>query len=176
MKTKQSLKFLLILAFCFVASVLAFWTGEKFSHGKQVVKELRTRGRFDQIRAMLLLYHEEYGTFPPTKFQTKVGGPMHSWRVLLMPFTDRDFRERYSKYNFSKPWNSPENLKALGSEPFSYFTNNDDETTTNFLAIGKNDNWPSKKAYKSFRVEKGKDKFLLLEDSDSKIHWMEPKY
>ena len=46
----------------------------------------------------------------------------------------------------------------------------------NYLAIGNDDQWPVKKPLKSRLITKDNDRFLLFEDPDSEIHWMEPKY
>jgi hypothetical protein len=135
-------------------------------------------GKFAQLELALHLYHEEHGAFPPTKYQPVAGGPMHSWRVLLVPHTTSRFAERHSKYDYSQEWNSPNNLQALGRMPpyFSYFRLDGDGETTHYLAIGEGDEWPAKKPLRSRLVTKGKDRFLIVEDPDSQIHWMEPKY
>jgi hypothetical protein len=126
---------------------------------------------------MLLAYHEQHGVFPPTKYQPEPNGPIHSWRVLLVPHTDVDFRERYSKYDFSQEWNSPNNLQALGDMPYFYcFSMGTNNKITNYLAIGDGEEWPSERPLKSRLVTKGEDRFLVVENPDSELHWMEPKY
>lgn len=166
------------LIVCLLALLIAsFWMGGRFFELRNITKDCRSECTFAQIRAMLIAYHEQHGAFPPTKYQPKAGGPIHSWRVLLVPYTDMGFRERYSKYNFSQEWNSANNSRALGDMPyFHYFSMSGDSDVTNYLAIGNGDDWPSEQPLKSRLVTKGKDRFLLVEYPDSKIHWMEPKY
>lgn len=125
------------------------------------------------MRCALLVYHERHGTFPPTKYQANSNGPIHSWRVLLLPYLDVDAK-RYSEYDFSQEWNSPKNMAALGDIPNFYSL--DANHLANYLAVADDDDWPSEKPLKSRLVTKGKDRFLVVEYPDSDIHWMEPKY
>jgi hypothetical protein len=130
------------------------------------------------MEVALLTYHQEHGAFPPTKYQREAGGPVHSWRVLVLPYTSSDFMERYSKYDFSQEWISTNNLQALGRKAPRFFRldGDGDNDTTDYLAIGDDDDWPARKALRSLLVKKGKDRFLLVEYPDSEVHWMEPKY
>ena len=179
MTTLRRLK-ILLLSICLVGLPIgAFWLGWRVLDGGNRAKEARSQGRFAQIELMLHIYHEEHGAFPPTKYQPKPGGPIHSWRVLLVPYTSALFKEKYSQYDISKEWNSTTNLKALSRMPyFSYFRmhGEGDNDITHYLAIGEGDEWPSKNPLRSRLITKGKDRFLVVEDPDSTIHWMEPKY
>jgi hypothetical protein len=173
----RPLAVVLLLVCFFGFPVLGFWFGGRYSELKAVRKECLSQCRFAQIRAMLLAYHEQHGAFPPIKYQPNVNGPIHSWRVLLLPYTDVDFKERYSKYDFSQEWDSPDNLQAIGNMPyFYYFSMNADSNITNYMAIGDGNEWPSQNPLKACLITKGKDRFLLVECPDSKIRWMEPKY
>ena len=169
----------LLLVLCFSAFAFAvFWAGGRFSELRNVTKVYLSHARFAQIRHMLLLYHQQHGAFPPTKYQPKADGPIHSWRVLLVPHTDIHYRDRFSQYDFSQEWNSPSNLEALGGGMpyFSYFRMGAESELTNYLAIGDRDHWPSKAPLKSLLVTKGQDRFLVVEHPDSEVHWMEPMY
>jgi hypothetical protein len=168
-----------LLLVCVVIGFLtmAFWTGWRFCEARRLSKDYLSQGRFAQLETMLLAYHEAHGTFPPTKYQPEPGGPIHSWRVLLVPHTSRGFIERFSKYDFFQEWNSTNNLEALRRMPyFVYFSMNGDGDIAHYLAIGGEDDWPSKKPLRSRLVKQGNDRFLLVEYSDSGVHWMEPKY
>ena len=177
MSVIRFLKTTLVFASLLVLPIVAFWLGWRVNEVWRTTRDCRSEGRLSQIRLALLLYHEEHGAFPPTKYQAKPGGPIHSWRVLLLPYTTLDYRERYSSYDFSQEWNSPSNLQALGGMPFfGYFNMNGDNDIAHYLAIGDEDDWPSRKPLRSFLVTKGKDRFLLVEYPESNIHWMEPRY
>lgn len=42
-----------------------------------------------QIVVALHNYHDVYGSFPPAYIADKSGRPMHSWRVLVLPFMEQ---------------------------------------------------------------------------------------
>ena len=42
------------------------------------------------VATALYTYQERYGSFPPACVCDEHGKPMHSWRVLLLPFMERD--------------------------------------------------------------------------------------
>ena len=63
-------------------------------------------------RAALQAYHQANGCFPPAYIADKNGKPMHSWRVLILPYLDYD--DLYKAYDFSEPWDGPKNKTAAG--------------------------------------------------------------
>jgi hypothetical protein len=71
-----------------------------------------------QIELALESYHQEYGVLPPAYVADANGRPMHSWRVLLLPFLDQ--QSLYDHYDFSEPWNGPNNVKLLNSMPYCF--------------------------------------------------------
>jgi hypothetical protein len=62
-----------------------------------------------QLGYALWNYHDAHGSFPPAYIADENGTPMHSWRVLVLPFLEE--RRLYEAYNFDEPWNGPNNSK-----------------------------------------------------------------
>ena len=162
--------------------IVGFWMGGLFLDAASRGRDIRSHSRYAKLELALHLYHEEHGAFPPTKYQPVADGPIHSWRVLLLPHTTWDYGERYLDYDFSQEGNSRNNLKALGRMAPGFFWApvrfRLDGETTHYLAIGDDDEWPSpsRKPLRSLLVTKGRDRFLVVEYPDSEVHWMEPKY
>jgi hypothetical protein len=174
----RQLKIISVLACVFGFLLLAFWFGWRWSELRNITKDFRSRGRFAQVELLLHSYHQEHGAFPPTRYQRTPNEPTHSWRVLLLPYIDMYFKDRYSKYDFSQEWNSPKNLAAVGGRPDSNYYSlgpRYDTEFSNYLAVGNSDDWPAEEPLRSHLVTDGKDRFLLVEDPDSKTRWMEPK-
>ena len=177
MTTPRPLRIATLLVCMVGLPIVAFWMGGRFHEAREIGKDYLSQSKFSQIEAMLLLYHDKHGAFPPSKCQTEAGGPMHSWRVLLVPYTARGFMERYSGYDFSQVWNSSNNLHALAGMPhFTYYKMSGEGDIANYLTIGEGDEWPSKTPLKTRFITKGNDRFLLVEYPGSDIHWMEPRY
>jgi hypothetical protein len=71
-----------------------------------------------QIALALHNYHDTFGAFPPAYVADESGKPMHSWRVLILPFLESS--PLYDKYRFDEPWDGPNNRQLLKHMP--YFT------------------------------------------------------
>ena len=71
-----------------------------------------------QICFAILTYQSAYGHFPPAYIADENGTPMHSWRVLILPFLEQ--RALYDQYDFDEPWNGPNNLKLANKMPYSF--------------------------------------------------------
>ncbi|PQO35350.1 DUF1559 domain-containing protein [Blastopirellula marina] len=71
-----------------------------------------------QIGLAMHDYHDRYGMFPPAYVPDESGRPMHSWRVLILPFLEQ--QDLYDKYDFDEPWDGPNNLPLLTKLPQVY--------------------------------------------------------
>jgi len=60
----------------------------------------------------------EHGSYPPAFLADKNGRPVHSWRVLILPYLDQ--RGLFAEYRFDEPWNGPNNRKLLHRMPDVY--------------------------------------------------------
>jgi hypothetical protein len=58
------------------------------------------------------------GRFPPAATFDKDGRPLHSWRVLLLPFLEKD--DLYKQFKLDEPWDSPHNKPLLAKMPHCY--------------------------------------------------------
>jgi len=87
-----------------------------------------------QIGLALHNYHDASGSFPPPVLYSENGTP-YSWRVAILPFVEQS--ALYDQYNFSEPWDSPNNLKVLRQAPevFNVPGSNDDPTHADFFAL-----------------------------------------
>ncbi|MFT4691306.1 MAG: hypothetical protein ACI9OD_003529 [Limisphaerales bacterium] len=112
----------------------------------------------------------------PTKYQADPDGPLHSWRVLLVPHAGKSFKERFSNYDFDQEWNSLTNHHALYEMPgFNFFGMEEGNASlADFLAISGT-NWPVERAQlkrplPTYLVTKGEDRFLLVYDLNTMEH------
>jgi hypothetical protein len=135
------------------------------------------KNHLKQLALAMHNYHDTYGCFPPAYIADKDGRPMHSWRVLLLPFME--FGALYKEYRFDEPWNGPHNSK-LAELPIAVFRCPSDagrETDTNYLAVvGPKTVFPGEKAIKIADITDGtSNTILLVEAADSGINWLEPR-
>lgn len=72
-------------------------------------------GHLKQLGVALHNYHSQNGCFPPPYIADESGNPMHSWRVLLLPYMG--CQDLYDRYRFDEPWNSPHNRELERNMP-----------------------------------------------------------
>jgi hypothetical protein len=63
-------------------------------------------------------YQGEHGRLPPAVVYGEDGKPLHSWRVLILPYMDQP--ELYKRFKLDEPWDSPHNLPLLAEMPRTY--------------------------------------------------------
>jgi hypothetical protein len=125
-------------------------------------------------------YQSAYGVFPPAYVADESGKPMHSWRVLILPFfQDPELDALYESYRFEEPWDSEHNRK-LGERMPEYFACPSDLPTTdntNYLAvIGEETMWNGATAASRFNSRDDPSRtILLVESADANVHWLEPR-
>jgi hypothetical protein len=123
-------------------------------------------------------YHSKYGCFPPAYIADSDGQPMHSWRVLLLPFLEQN--DLYNAYNFAEPWDGPNNRKLadqIGSIYLRSGLESDQARTTSFVAVvGPQTAWPGSAPSNYKDLSDGlHETLLVVEVPDGKFQWMEPK-
>ena len=127
-------------------------------------------------------YHDTYGAFPPAYVPDANGIPMHSWRVLILPFICEN--NMYQEYDFDEPWDGPNNRKLADKYKFhpelfqcqSRRHSKSSMITDYVVVVGKDTIFPDAKSRSMREVSDGlKNTILLVEINNSDIHWMEPR-
>jgi hypothetical protein len=123
-------------------------------------------------------YHEAFGSFPPAYVADRDGRPMHSWRVLVLPFLEQ--RAAYDAYNFAEPWDGPNNRKLADKIGRIYLRSgleSDQARATSFVAVvGPETAWPGAEPLRDRDLGDGTHGTLMVvEVPDGKFFWMEPR-
>lgn len=145
-----------------------------------VAPSSRCRHNLFQLAIALREYHDDYGAFPPPYLADSHGQPMHSWRVLLLPYMNDGL---YRMYNFAEPWDGPNNIRllGLGGAPQEYRCPVNDGSNlapvTNYVAVvGDETAWNARKTVTLADITDGPDNtIMLVEVADSDIYWTEPR-
>ena len=144
----------------------------------------RCMGCMNNLKTIALgvqLYHDVHGCYPLPCTRDKLGRPMHSWRLLILPFFTSYNVDGY--YDLNEPWDSPSNRKALAEFGNVYCCLTAQgwpprSTTTNYVAVvGRTPAWRQVDAnQKDLDSQQQKaDTFLIVEMANSAIQWSEPK-
>jgi prepilin-type processing-associated H-X9-DG protein len=133
-------------------------------------------------------YAQAYHCFPPSCVADKNGKPMHSWRVLILPYLKQD--DLYHEYDFSEPWNGPHNSRLMEKCPAVFHCPQaghqdpsaagyvaPDPSATNYVAVvGDATLWPESKSVRFQDIRDGvSNTIMFVEVADSDINWMEPR-
>jgi Protein of unknown function (DUF1559) len=149
-------------------------------YARAAARESLGKGRLAQIGLALHNYHAATGEFPPVFVRDREGKPLHSWRVLILPYCE--LQDVYDRYDFNEAWNGPHNA-ALAEEvsdrvaPMFQCPNDlsAKSSWTTFLAITTDD----------IMVDPGRLVVsygaaisavpTIIEGHGNGIHWMEPR-
>ena len=124
------------------------------------------------------------GTFTPAYFADKHGRPMHSWRVLILPYFEAPTETQaiYNEYNFNEPWDGPNKRRLIARMPelFRCPYARDDRAvptgTTNYVAVvGDHTAWPSAVGRSMAEIADGlNNTIMFVETTGRGIAWTEP--
>lgn len=165
-------------AFTILGLFVTFLVLPAFSMARVNYRWASCKNDMRNLGLALQCYHDNYGSFPPAYIADSNGKPMHSWRVLILPYIER--QDIYDQYRFDEPWDGPNNSQ-LHSERVSYYECPSDShatrTETSYLAItGPQTIWPGATSTKMSDIKDGPDNtILLVEAHNTGIHWMEPR-
>jgi hypothetical protein len=131
-----------------------------------------------RIGEALHAYHEQYGSFPPAWLADSDGQPMHSWRVLILPYLGEE--GLYAQYNFDEPWDGPANSRLAGRMPAVYGCPDDAGAAkgeTSYVAVtGPGFVFDGTKATSLDQITDGPEETILfVEAAGSGISWMAPQ-
>jgi hypothetical protein len=72
-----------------------------------------------RLSLALLNYADDHrGRLPPAILYDENDRPLHSWRVLILPYIDEE--ELYKEFHLDEPWDSEHNIKLLPRMPAAY--------------------------------------------------------
>jgi hypothetical protein len=150
------------------------------SDAREAARQSACHGQMFYIYHALLNYHSEKGHFPPAYIEGPDGTPWHSWRTLLLPYLER--HEAFEQYDFDEPWNGPNNSKLadkIGFHVYQCPSGQDSGSTlmTNYcVVIGEDTAFPGARTVSlDDPVKTNSQSIILVEVTNSDIHWMEPR-
>lgn len=96
-----------------------------------------TASNLKQIGIALHDYHDTYGSLPPAIVTDDTDRPLYSWRVLLLPYFDR--QDLYDQFDLSQPWDSETNQRLVQQMPAvfesPYLDRSENPGMTSYLAV-----------------------------------------
>jgi hypothetical protein len=150
---------------------------------REAARRAQCANNLKQLALAIHNYNEVYGHFPPAYVADKDDKPMHSWRVLILPFMDD--KALYDRYDLNEPWDGPNNKKLLAARPSMYACPSGENAwtagsahTSYVAVVGPDAVWRGETPRSTKDVDlNGKlaNTIMLVETADANINWMEPR-
>jgi type II secretory pathway pseudopilin PulG len=133
-----------------------------------------------QIVMAIQTYNEAYRSYPPAYIADADGKPVHSWRLLILPYLgDPVGNEVYENYRFDEPWNSDHNTALAAKMPdvFRCPIDPDDTTETHYVVlVGEDTMWPGDQPTSFRDLRDGVPNVIsVVEASQTAVPWLEPR-
>jgi prepilin-type processing-associated H-X9-DG protein len=145
---------------------------------REAARRAQCTNNMKQIALAMHNYHDTYNCFPPAYLADENGKPMHSWRVLLLPFLEQ--QALYEQYNFDEPWDSPANQRIAATVLDVYRCPSDPNPiapqTCYVMIVGPETVSDGTKATSIREITDGtSNTILFIEATGSGIGWTEPR-
>src|SRR5687768_6007213 len=85
---------------------------------REAARRTQCSNNLKQIGLAMHNYHDTHKQFPPAYVADSNGTPMHSWRVLILPYIEAN--HIYDRYDQTQPWDSATNRQLLSEMPQTY--------------------------------------------------------
>lgn len=163
-----------LLGVFFVSSILPLlgrWDEERRKAPTQCTNNVK------QIGFAILSYEKANGHFPPAFVADKNGKPMHSWRVLILPYLGHE--DLYKQYRMDEPWNSAHNIQLMSHMPTCYRCASaglSTGTTTYAMLVGPHAFSVGPTGRKTGDIKDGASfTIMVVEAVGEEIDWLEPR-
>jgi hypothetical protein len=177
---------LLVLALSAVAVVLVLAVGfallqPAIRSARSVAWKSKCSSNLEQIGLALQQYQTEHGSYPPAYIPGPDGKPMHSWRVLILPYLGKEAASIYQQYNFNEPWDSEYNIRLAAFMPEVYACPEHpdalpNQETTYMVIVGSKTMFPGSRAVSPAQIGDRMDQpIAVVETPQSGVHWLKPQ-
>jgi len=131
--------------------------------------------RMHRVNLAMLLYESDHGTLPPAYTVDADGNPLHSWRVVLLPYLGQ--QTLYDKIRLDEPWDSEHNRKLHG-ETVAFFQCPDAELspgqTTYSVVVGPEMPFEGSEGKKLAEFGPKSAAMILVVERAQPVCWMDP--
>jgi prepilin-type processing-associated H-X9-DG protein len=120
-------------------------------------------------------YQQDFGRLPPAVVRDADGRPLYSWRVLILPYLERE--DLYKRFHLDEPWDSPHNRELLAERPGVYApvgVATDRTMTYSQVLIGPGTAFEGSGGLTAEDFPDGPGRTLLVVEAAEPVHWSRP--
>ncbi len=135
----------------------------------------------EKIASALNAYAADHGVYPPAVLNDATGKPLHSWRVLILPYLGEE--NLFNEFRLDQPWESSENqYAAQGHCPQVFQHPNSQsmglsEASSYYLVTGADTLFPADKSLAPKDVQDSAAQTLLVAEGNPSVSsglWTQP--
>jgi hypothetical protein len=175
------------------AIVTVFSSLPFFPSAREAARRMQCSNHMKQICLAFHNYHDKHGHFPPAYTVDENGKPLHSWRVLILPYIEEN--TLCEKIRLDEPWDSEYNRQFHSEVPRmfqcpSYSNpNRDDECPTCHLAqpfvpggcsysviVGEKAAFTGSQPREEEEITGGLSNTIFLVERRIPVNWMDPSH
>ena len=173
-----------VLSLCVIGTVIWLFLQPAFAAARSAAKCSECEENLRIIGSAIEQYYEEKGQYPPAWSYDENGKPLHSWRVLILPYLGE--LDLYEEIKLDEPFNSKHNIQFINRMPVVYRCPEDtialNGETSYMAVVGDNTlinslKPASRKAGYDGPVLKDhpSETMVILEACECSVNWMQPK-
>jgi prepilin-type processing-associated H-X9-DG protein len=168
-----------VVGVLFCGGILAALLLPALQAAREAARRSQCVNNLKQIGLAMHNYHDIYKCFPPAVITNEEGQPMRSWRIAVLPFTEKT--TLYDQYDFNEPWDGPNNRALHSARSPIYLCPSDVPTgpfdTSYVMIVGKGTlgGVPNEAVRISDVPDGTSNTILAIEVAASGIHWLEPR-
>jgi len=145
---------------------------------REAARRMQCMNNIKQIVLALHNYHDAQGALPPLYTVDANGKPLHSWRVLLLPYLEQT--ALYQQIRLNEPWDSPHNSQFHNFVVPTYLCPSSPQRGgTSYVAIAGEVFVPAKEAGRATgigfqHITDGTSNTLAIVEVRDTFNWMAP--
>ncbi len=164
----------------FVLTILALLLLPAVNAAREAARRNQCLNNARAITLALEAYYQEHGNYPPAYTVDDSDRPLHSWRVLILPYLGPEEAALYSRLDLSQPWDAEVNRRWISEMPTVYACPSDSGVmmgeTSYCVVTGPGYMFDGEKTVKKSDITDGVSQTLMLvEVVNSGIEWMDPR-
>jgi prepilin-type processing-associated H-X9-DG protein len=145
---------------------------------REAARRTQCSNNLKQIGLAMHNYHDTHTTLPPAYVADANGKPMHSWRVLILPYLEE--AHLWNLYDQNQPWDSEANRPLLSQMPQKYQCPSSGgagaQTTSYVVVQGPGAIFDADKPCKFAEITDGTaNTIMVVEAPHANIPWTEPR-
>jgi hypothetical protein len=143
-------------------------------------RRLGDANHLKQIAQALREYDQEHGRLPPAAATAKDGTPLLSWRVLILPYLERDGSSEpglFQQFRLDEAWDGPHNLPLLSRMPKVYAApvkNTPPDHTHYQVFVGKGTAFEGSQGVRLADFPDGVERTILVTEATPPVPWTKP--